>query len=87
MDRAIGTLLKADDDQEVFAEYLRESLFYDHKRNHYFSDARLVAFFSRVFSAGPTRITAQQRHRRRLQLRAANFAERAGRRLALGRAR
>jgi hypothetical protein len=85
IEKVVKHLVDADDNPECYKSYLRESLFYENTRNHYFSEARVVAFFSRVFSEDVTHITARQRHHRRVQVAAQQFARRARGRLGLTR--
>jgi hypothetical protein len=85
IDRVIKQLVYADDNSEFYKNFLRESLFYENTRNHYFSEARVVAFFSRVFSENVSRITKRQRHHRRAQVAAQQFAQRVRGKLGLSR--
>jgi hypothetical protein len=47
-DALMERIIEIDKDDNLFKQYLRECLFYDHKPNEYFSEERFVSFFRGV---------------------------------------
>lgn len=65
-DALIEQIICVDNDESLYRNHLKECLFYDHRENLYFSESKLVNYFSRVFRETKTRVT--EKHRKQAML-------------------
>jgi hypothetical protein len=66
VDRAIGEIIEIDSDIDKFASYIERSPFYGGRRNHYFSEERICAFFSRILETRSTSVSSSTRRHRKI---------------------
>ncbi len=76
VDSGIERILALDSDPQALREMIARSPFYGRRRNLYYSEDRVAAFFERVFSKTETRVTAAARQSARLQASARQIGKR-----------